>query len=76
MKKCFVLGISEIHETLGKFASKLFDIPYLGSLTNLNQNSFHSSDYPMNYKAEQWKGHKILELNAHLKILKWIQNQT
>lgn len=75
-KKCFVMGISEVHETLGIFASTLFDIPYLGSLSKLNQRSFHSSDYTMNRNAKQWKLHRILELNAHHKILKWIQNQT
>ncbi|TGL22958.1 spore coat biosynthesis protein F [Leptospira bourretii] len=65
-KKVCLLGITPIHETLGKFAEKELGIPYLGSFSELNENNQFPNVFP----------HSKIKLvrDAHLKILKWLES--
>lgn len=65
-KKVCLLGITPVHESLGKFAEKELGIPYLGSFFELNENNQFPKVFP----------HTKLKLvrDAHLKILKWLES--
>ncbi|TGL14213.1 spore coat biosynthesis protein F [Leptospira levettii] len=65
-KKVSLIGISEIHETLGLFAEKELGIPYLGPLSKLNQ---------INHFPNKTNSKKIkLVRDAHTKILNWLNS--
>ncbi|MCU0824961.1 MAG: spore coat biosynthesis protein F [Leptospira sp.] len=80
-KKVFVVGISEIHEHLGEFVSNLFGVPYLGNLSQLSlKNNFTQRNInyglnPSNLVSESGSKNKYLTLDAHHKILNWIENK-
>lgn len=65
-KKVCLVGITPIHESLGKFAELEFGIPYLGSLSSLSKNQNFPTAFP----------HSKIKLvrDAHLKILKWLES--
>ncbi|MCW7505535.1 cytidylyltransferase domain-containing protein [Leptospira paudalimensis] len=65
-KKVCLIGISEIHETLGLFAEQKLGIPYIASLANLNQ---------INHFPNKTNSKKIkLVRDAHTKILRWLNS--
>ncbi|PJZ46208.1 cytidylyltransferase domain-containing protein [Leptospira brenneri] len=64
-KNVCLVGITPIHESLGKFAEQKMGIPYLGSLTSLNQ----ITKFPDVFPSPNIK----LVRDAHLKILKWLE---
>ncbi|TGM87716.1 cytidylyltransferase domain-containing protein [Leptospira bouyouniensis] len=65
-KKVCLFGISEIHETLGKFAEKELNIPYVGTLTELsNLRHFPKKTIPKKIKYVR---------DAHIQILNWLNS--
>ncbi|GBF43257.1 CMP-KDO synthetase-like protein [Leptospira ellinghausenii] len=65
-KKVCLIGISEIHETLGLFAEKELGVPYIGSLSKLNQ---------IDHFPNKTDSKKInLVRDAHTKILSWLNS--
>ncbi|MCZ8341437.1 MAG: spore coat biosynthesis protein F [Leptospira sp.] len=80
-KKTFVVGISETHERLGEFVSELFEIPYLGKLAHLTLENPYTKEFLKNRlesfhsKHKSKRPNKYLTLDAHHKILNWIQNK-
>ncbi|MCW7491734.1 spore coat biosynthesis protein F [Leptospira sp. 2 VSF19] len=65
-KKVCLIGITPIHESLGKFAEEKLGIPYLGSLSELKDYKQFPNLFP-NPKTK-------LVRDAHLKILKWLES--
>ncbi|EMJ89013.1 cytidylyltransferase domain-containing protein [Leptospira meyeri] len=65
-KKVCLIGITAIHESLGKFAEKELGISYLGSLSELKGNKQFPDVFPN-------IGIKLVR-DAHLKILKWLES--
>ncbi|EMY63066.1 cytidylyltransferase domain-containing protein [Leptospira terpstrae] len=65
-KKVTLVGITEVHESLGKFAEKTMGIPYLGSLSTLST----IQNFPTAFPHSKTK----LVRDAHLKILKWLES--
>ncbi|TGL44418.1 cytidylyltransferase domain-containing protein [Leptospira perdikensis] len=65
-KKVCLVGITPVHESLGKFAELELGIPYLGPLSSLSTNQNFPDVFP----------HSKIKLvrDAHLKILKWLES--
>ncbi|XDD46677.1 spore coat biosynthesis protein F [Leptospira sp. WS39.C2] len=65
-KKIALIGISEIHETLGLYADKTFGVPYLGSLIELPK----MKNFPFNTMPKKIN----LIRDAHTQILNWLNS--
>ncbi|PJZ83696.1 cytidylyltransferase domain-containing protein [Leptospira harrisiae] len=65
-KKVCLVGITDIHESLGHFAENKLGIPYLGSLSTLNEIKQFPNVFPHSKRK--------LVRDAHLKILKWLES--
>lgn len=67
-KKVCLLGISEIHSSLGMFAEKELAIPYIGSLQELSMITIFP-ETPIQNRITYRR-------DAHTKILNWLQTVT